>query len=80
MSQTLDKAQVNYATMEKEFLAVVFVLEKFRSYLIKSKVIIFIIMPHWIIFWRNLTLSPDLFDRFFFYKSSIWRFVTREAR
>ena len=40
-SQTLDEAQVNYATTEKEFLAVVFVLEKFRSYLINSKVIIF---------------------------------------
>jgi len=40
-SQTLDEAQVNYATTEKEFLSVVFVLEKFRSYLINSKVIIF---------------------------------------
>jgi len=40
-SQALDEAQVNYATTEKEFLAAVFTLEKFRSYLINSKVIIF---------------------------------------
>jgi len=40
-SRTLDVAQVNYATIEKEFLVVVFALEKFRSYLMNSKVVIF---------------------------------------
>ena len=40
-SRTLDETQVNYATTEKEFLAVVFALEKFWSYLVNSKVIIF---------------------------------------
>ena len=40
-SRTLDEAQVNYATMEKEFLVIVHVLEKFRLYLINSKVIVF---------------------------------------
>ena len=37
-SKTLDSAQRNYATTEKEFLAVVFACDKFRSYIVDSKV------------------------------------------
>jgi len=40
-SKTLNEAQVNYATTEKEMLAVVFAFDKFRSYLIGSKVVVF---------------------------------------
>ncbi|XP_024982962.1 uncharacterized protein LOC112519199 [Cynara cardunculus var. scolymus] len=40
-SQSLDSAQCNYLTTEKELLAVVFALEKFRSYLLGTKVIVF---------------------------------------
>ena len=40
-SKTLDSAQANYTTTEKEFLAVVFALEKFRSYIVGSPVTIF---------------------------------------
>ncbi|KAJ9544863.1 hypothetical protein OSB04_024570 [Centaurea solstitialis] len=40
-NKTLDEAQVNYATTEKEFLAVVFACENFRSYLVGAKVIIY---------------------------------------
>ena len=41
-SKTLDSPQSNYTTMEKEFLAVVFALEKFRSYIVGLLVTIFI--------------------------------------
>ena len=37
-SKTLDNAQRNYATTEKELLAVVFACDKFRPYIVDSKV------------------------------------------
>ena len=40
-SKVLNDAQVNYATTEKEMLTIVYALEKFRSYLVGSKVIIY---------------------------------------
>ncbi|RVW81885.1 Retrovirus-related Pol polyprotein from transposon 17.6 [Vitis vinifera] len=36
-SKTLNEAQRNYTTIEKELLAVVFALDKFRAYLIRDK-------------------------------------------
>ena len=37
-------AQLNYATTEKELMTVVFAIDKFRSYLVGAKVIIYTIM------------------------------------
>ena len=39
-SHTLIEAQINYAITKKDLLAMVFAFEKFRAYLIKSKVIV----------------------------------------
>ena len=39
-TKVLDKVQINYATTEKELLAIVNALEKFRAYLIGSFVVV----------------------------------------
>jgi hypothetical protein len=40
-SKTLSEEKLNYATTENELLVVVFAFEKFRSYIVKSKVIVY---------------------------------------
>ena len=40
-SKTLNNAQMNYSSIEKELLTMVFTLNKFRSYLLGSKSVVF---------------------------------------
>jgi hypothetical protein len=40
-SKTLSGPQLNYATTKKELLALVFAVDKFRSYLVEEKVIVY---------------------------------------
>lgn len=40
-NKTLNDAQLNYSTTEKELLVIVYSLDKFRQYLIRTKVIIY---------------------------------------
>jgi len=40
-SKTVTEAQLNYATTEKELLDVVFGIDKFRSYLVGAKIIVY---------------------------------------
>ena len=40
-SKTLNEAQRNYTTTEKELLAVVYALDKFRAYLVEADIVIF---------------------------------------
>ena len=55
-SRTLDATQVNYTTTEKDLLAIFFfALDKFRSYLLCSHIIVFI--DHAAL--RYLSKKPD---------------------
>ena len=70
-SKTLDIAQRNYATTEKEYLGVVFACDKFRSYIVDSKVIVHTDHVAINILWKRKMLNLDLFDGFSCYKNSI---------
>jgi hypothetical protein len=80
-SKTLDSAQRNYATTEKEFLAVVFACDKFRPYIVDSKVTVHIDMLLLNILWKRKMLNLDLFDGFSCYKNLIYKsLIEKELR
>lgn len=54
-SMTLDFVQSNYTTTEKELLAIAFALDKFRSYLLGSKVTVFLMSSFY--FYMGLLLG-----------------------
>ena len=54
-SKTLNDVQLNYSTTEKELLVVFFALDKFRPYLIGSKILIYI--DHAVL--KNLLTKKD---------------------
>ncbi|XP_076892553.1 uncharacterized protein LOC143544314 [Bidens hawaiensis] len=41
VSKSLSESQLNYTTTEKEFLMVVYALDKFRSYILGSKIVVY---------------------------------------
>jgi hypothetical protein len=58
-SKTLNEAQLNYATTEKELLAVVFAFEKFRSYIVNWRSLFALITRPLSISWLRTMLNPD---------------------
>jgi len=40
-SKTMIEEQLNYATTKKQLLAIVFAIDKFRSYLVRARIIVY---------------------------------------
>ena len=66
-------AQANYTTTEKELLAIVFALEKFRSYLLGTRVIVYIDHAALKYLLMKAESNLDLSGGCFGSKSLIWR-------
>ena len=76
-SGTLIDAQKNYSTTEKELLVVVFALDKFRSHLLCSKVIVFANHAALRYLLANNDTKPKLISGFCCYKNLTLRIKTR---
>ena len=81
-SKTRNSAQRNYATTEKEFVAMVFACDKFRPYIVDSKVTVH--TDHAAIkylIWKRKMLNLDLFDGSSCYKNLIYiSLIEKELR
>jgi hypothetical protein len=73
-SKTLNDAQVNYASTEKELLAIVFTFEKFRSYIVNT--------DHAAIKYllSKKDAKPHLIRWILLYKILIWKLKTRKGQ
>jgi hypothetical protein len=78
-NKTLNDAQLNYATTEKEFLAMVFAFEKFRSYIVNSKIIVYTDHAAIKYLLAKKDAKPRLICWTFFSKSSMLKFVIRRG-
>ena len=77
----MNEAQLNYVTIEEVLLAIVFAFDKFRSYLIGAKVIVY--MDHVALSscWTRRMPSLGSSDGFYCFKTLIWRSeIKREER
>ena len=80
-TKNLDNAQRNYATTEKEFLAVVFACDKFRPYIVDSKVTIHTDHAAIKYLMERKMLNLDLLDGFSCHKNLICiLLIERELR
>jgi len=68
-SRTLNDAHQNYTTTENELLVVVFTFDKFCSYLIESKVIVFTDYSALKYLLAKNDAKPRLIDESYYYKS-----------
>ena len=77
-SKTLTGAQLNYATTEKELLAVVFAIDKFRSYLVGTKVIVYTDHAALKYLFTKKDAKPRLIRWILLIKSLIWKLKIRK--
>ena len=77
--KTLNEAQRNYTTTEKELMAVVYALDKFCAYLLGSDIIIFTDHSALKYLLTNKMSRQDLLDGFSCSKSSTCRLGTKRV-
>nr|GEV49272.1 reverse transcriptase domain-containing protein [Tanacetum cinerariifolium] len=75
-SKTMNDAETNYTTTEKEMLAVVYAFEKFRSYLIMNKIIVHTDHSALKYLFAKRMPRQDCSGGFYYSKNLISRFLT----